>query len=99
MEVVFLSAFDVAIAGQFIDYLLSFKPVRATSSEPLAHVALESCAWRHAPKHPSARRRALKPALFNSHDPPSVFGRHVTERVKDALTACIWVGLVLCTRS
>ena len=73
MEVVFLSAFGVAIAGQFIDYLLSFKPVRATSSEPLAHVALESSASRRAPKRArettaprvSASVHAPNPALSN----------------------------------
>ena len=103
MEVVFLSAFGVAIAGQFIDYLLSFKPVRATSSEPLAHVALESSASRRAPKRArettaprvSASVHALNPAPISSHEPPSVFGRYVTERVKDSLTAFICVGVTL----
>ena len=117
MEVVFVSAFGVAIAGQFLQYLWTFKPVRVPGShtpvEPLTHAALESSAWRHASKRPSARkhappqapkraRRSASPLVLSprSQAPTqtSVIECHVIEHAKSALTACAFVSLALCTR-
>ena len=109
MEPTFVFALSVttAIVGQFMKYVWSFKPARVpgsgTPSDPLTHTALESSASGRAPKRArettaprvSASVHALNPAPISSHEPPSVFGRHVTERVKDSLTAFICVGVTL----
>ena len=99
-----------AIAGQFMKYLWSFKPARdpgsGTPSEPLPHTAHGVGASRRAPKRArettaprvSASVHAPNPALFNSHEPPSDFERDLVERMRTMLTACIWVGVALCTR-
>ena len=101
MEPAFVFALSVttAIVGQFLQYLWSFKPARVpgsgTPSEPLPHTALGSSACGRAR---SARMPALAQALISSQEPPSTFGRYVAERVKDALTVWVFVGLALCTR-
>lgn len=105
MEPAFLFALSVAtaIVGQFLDYLLSFRPVKApgssSPSESLANGAsLRAPKWARKPTAPrvsAPRRHAPLQAPINSHEPPSTFGRYVAERVKDALTAFICVGATL----
>ena len=86
--------------GQGIAFLQSFAPARAVPPQPqttaAAEHALESSAWRHAR---NARVPALAQALISPQEPPSTFGRYVAERIKDALTVWVFVGLALCMRS
>ena len=77
MQAVFLSILGFVIAGQFLDYLLSFKPVKApdshTPAKPLPHTALGFSASGRAPKRArettaprvSASVHAPNPALSN----------------------------------
>ena len=85
--------------GQGIIFLQSFVPARAVpppKTAAAAEHALESSAWRHAR---NARVPALAQALISPQEPPSTFGRYVAERIKDALTVWVFVGLALCMRS
>ena len=112
MEPAFVFALSVttAIVGQFMKYVWSFKPARVpgsgTPSEPLPHTALGFSASGRAPKRArettaprvSASVHAPNPAPISSHELPSDFERDLVKRMQTMLTACIWVGVALCTR-
>ena len=95
----FVALIAFVTIGQGIIFLQSFAPERAApppKTTAATEHALGSSAWRHAR---SARMPALAQALISPQEPPSTFGRYVAERIKDALTVWVFVGLALCMRS